>query len=122
MLVPIAGFYLEIRKEGYLPRRIRLRADTSYQLMFSLQPNPLGDVVRLPTVVTIERRRLQDDAGERKVFVHCAMNHRVSCFVALYGEAKLGWTREQADGLVAKLWHPNDVWRAFMERVRERLT
>ena len=58
------------------------------------------------------------EASERKVFVHCAMNHRVSCFVALYGEAKLGWTQEQGDALVKRLWHPNDVWRAFMERVR----
>ena len=66
-------------------------------------------------------REVMAEADGRKVFVHCAMNHRVSCFVALYGEAELGWSRQQADDLVQRLWHPNEVWRAFMERTRASL-
>jgi hypothetical protein len=70
VLTPIAGFYLiEIRKEGYAPRRIRLRADTTVQLMIALEPNPLGgDAAKLPAVVTTARRRLEEDAGERAGF------------------------------------------------------
>ena len=56
-------------------------------------------------------------SGE-KVFVHCAANFRVSAFVALYGELRLGWPRARADALAHRLWQPNDVWRAFLERVR----
>jgi protein tyrosine phosphatase (PTP) superfamily phosphohydrolase (DUF442 family) len=58
------------------------------------------------------------EATGRRVFAHCAANYRVSCFVALYGEAQLGWSREQADAHVRRLWEPNDVWRAFMTAVR----
>jgi protein tyrosine phosphatase (PTP) superfamily phosphohydrolase (DUF442 family) len=56
-------------------------------------------------------------SGE-KVFVHCAANFRVSAFVALYGELRLGWPRARADALAQLLWQPNDVWRAFIERCR----
>ncbi len=58
------------------------------------------------------------EATGRRVFVHCAANYRVSCFVALYAEARLGWSREQADAHVRRVWEPDDVWRGFMEAVR----
>ena len=58
------------------------------------------------------------DRRDRKVFVHCAMNYRVSCFTALYGEAHLGWSREQADAWIERQWRPDPVWTAFVERVR----
>jgi protein tyrosine phosphatase (PTP) superfamily phosphohydrolase (DUF442 family) len=63
------------------------------------------------------RQTMRRLAG-RKVFVHCAMNMRVSCFLALYGEAELGWSREQADEHVRLVWEPDDVWRGFLERTR----
>jgi protein tyrosine phosphatase (PTP) superfamily phosphohydrolase (DUF442 family) len=62
-----------------------------------------------------------DEWAGKKIFVHCAANYRVSTFVALYGELRLGWTRERADALVRNLWQPNDTWRAFIARCRERL-
>jgi protein tyrosine phosphatase (PTP) superfamily phosphohydrolase (DUF442 family) len=57
-------------------------------------------------------------AGKR-VFVHCAANYRVSSFVALYGEAKLGWSREQAEAYVKRVWEPNEVWTEFMAAARQ---
>jgi protein tyrosine phosphatase (PTP) superfamily phosphohydrolase (DUF442 family) len=56
---------------------------------------------------------------DRKVFVHCAANYRASAFVALYGELRLGWTRERADTLTRKFWPPNETWQGFMARCRE---
>jgi len=61
-----------------------------------------------------------DQWNDRKVLVHCAANYRASAFVALYGELRLGWTRERADALARKLWQPNDTWRAFIDRCREQ--
>lgn len=55
----------------------------------------------------------------KKVFVHCAANYRASTFVALYGELRLGWTRERADTFTRELWPVNETWRVFMERCRE---
>lgn len=80
VLTAIAGFYLlEIRKEGYVPRRIRLRADTSYEIMFALEPNPLGNATYLPAVVTTERQLLQNDAGERRGFFARCQIKTVQC-------------------------------------------
>jgi protein tyrosine phosphatase (PTP) superfamily phosphohydrolase (DUF442 family) len=62
-----------------------------------------------------------DGLMDRRVFVHCAGNYRVSVFVALWGELRLGWTRERADRLIEWLWRPSDVWTAFLERCREDL-
>jgi len=55
----------------------------------------------------------------KKVLVHCAANYRASTFVALYGELRLGWTRERADALTQKLWSPNEIRQAFIARCRE---
>jgi hypothetical protein len=80
VLTPIAGFYLlEIRKEGYLPRRVRLRADTAYQIMFALEPNPLGDAAQLPAVVTTARQQLQSDAGQSSGFFERCQVSSVQC-------------------------------------------
>ena len=56
----------------------------------------------------------------KKVFVHCAANYRVSSFVALYGEATLGWSTEEADAHIRRVWSPNDTWKNFIDAVRRR--
>jgi len=58
------------------------------------------------------------EAAGQRLLVHCAANMRVSCFVALLGEKELGWTREQADAHVARVWQPDPTWAAFMAEVR----
>jgi len=50
----------------------------------------------------------------KRVFVHCAANYRVSCFVSLYGQARLGWSLAEAQAHIAALWEPNEVWSAFL--------
>ena len=75
--------------------------------------------IQRPTLEDFDafRHVMQQERG-RRVFVHCAANIRVSCFVALFGESDLGWSREQADAHVARLWKPNPVWAGFLEEVR----
>ena len=57
----------------------------------------------------------------KKVFVHCAANKRVSSFIALYGEAKLGWERKKADAFIETIWQPDEVWDLFIEDARQEL-
>lgn len=52
------------------------------------------------------------------VFVHCAANYRATCFVALFGEARLGWSRVQADAYINRVWEPDAIWKAFLARAR----
>lgn len=61
----------------------------------------------------------------KKIFVHCAMNMRVTAFYSSYAMRNLGWSRDQADALVARVWEvsPNfkmdDTWRAFVTLIRQ---
>ncbi len=56
--------------------------------------------------------------GTHKIFVHCALNWRVSAFVALYGELRLGWPRPRADAHMRIFWEPNEVWTDFVHDCR----
>lgn len=55
----------------------------------------------------------------QKLYVHCAANYRVSCFVALYRILRLGWTPEEAFAFTRRIWNPDEdpVWKAFIEAV-----
>ena len=52
----------------------------------------------------------------KKVFVHCAINMRVSCFVLLYRVLRLGVPLKDAVQMVHHIWEPNAVWQAFVDR------
>ncbi len=64
---------------------------------------------------------LMDRCRTKKRFVHCAANYRVSSFVALYGQARLGWTVEQADAHARRFWDLDDVWLGFIQACRRHL-
>ena len=57
---------------------------------------------------------------DRKVFVHCFANMRVSAFVYLYRTLHEGITEEQARADLEKIWKPEDLeqWAAFIETAR----
>lgn len=59
-----------------------------------------------------------DLLGDTPVLVHCVANYRVSCFMALYGERRLGWSRKRADAWVADVWAPDPVWTTYLRRMR----
>ncbi len=54
--------------------------------------------------------------AERKIFVHCAVNKRVSAFMYIYRQQS-----ERLDPATAKvdldrIWQPNAVWQKFIDR------
>jgi protein tyrosine phosphatase (PTP) superfamily phosphohydrolase (DUF442 family) len=52
---------------------------------------------------------------EKKVWVHCVVNYRVSAFLYLYMRLVHNATVEEASKVVLESWNPNDIWRSFME-------
>ena len=62
---------------------------------------------------------VMDASRGRQVFVHCAANYRVSSFVALYGQARLGWSADEADAHIKRIWALNETWKAFIEMYRQ---
>jgi protein tyrosine phosphatase (PTP) superfamily phosphohydrolase (DUF442 family) len=69
-----------------------------------------------PTAQDLDEFIVKMDACEnRKVFVHCAANYRVSCFVSLYMRLRHGWSSTEAEQLVTSVWNPDETWRKFIE-------
>ncbi|MBF0165746.1 MAG: protein tyrosine phosphatase family protein [Magnetococcales bacterium] len=54
---------------------------------------------------------------DRRVFVHCAYNWRVSAFIALYRILRLGWKRELATQEMNKIWSPDHIWETFVNQM-----
>ncbi len=54
---------------------------------------------------------------EQKLLVHCALNYRVSCFVALWRFLRHGWDAVQVYDFMHQVWDPQEypVWKAFTE-------
>lgn len=53
-----------------------------------------------------------------KVWVHCALNWRVSSFIYLYKVIELNVSQNQAYSELLRVWQPNAHWLAFFERVQ----
>ncbi len=60
---------------------------------------------------------VMDSSQDKKVFVHCAANMRVSVFMALYRILRLGWSEEKAFDWVKQIWTPNNTWQTFIDEI-----
>ena len=52
---------------------------------------------------------------DKKLWIHCAANIRVSAFLGLYRVIRLGWKPDPAFELMHGLWQPDAVWSAFID-------
>ena len=51
----------------------------------------------------------------KKIWVHCAMNYRVSAFMFHYLRLVHGLAPEQARSPVFEEWEPDEVWQEFLK-------
>lgn len=59
---------------------------------------------------------------DKKCFVHCIANMRVSAFVFLYRVLRQGVPPAQAQTMLNQLWQPNETWQRFIDEALERQT
>jgi protein tyrosine phosphatase (PTP) superfamily phosphohydrolase (DUF442 family) len=52
----------------------------------------------------------------RKIWVHCAANMRVTAFMGLYWATQQGQSLDKAFELMHSVWRPNEVWTAFISK------
>lgn len=73
-----------------------------------------------PTAANFEdfTKAMQANAGKR-IWVHCAVNARVSVFVARYRNEVLGEPLDQSREHISEVWEPFGAWPEFLEG-RER--
>jgi protein tyrosine phosphatase (PTP) superfamily phosphohydrolase (DUF442 family) len=62
---------------------------------------------------------MQAFAG-RRMWVHCALNMRVSAFVYLYRRLVRGEDESSAAYPMSEVWEPNETWQAFIDRALAR--
>ncbi len=71
-----------------------------------------------PTIENVkEFFSLMEANTDKKVFVHCAANMRVSAFMYLYRHIHQGISDEDAKKDLQKIWIPNEIWQSFIEQV-----
>ena len=61
---------------------------------------------------------VMQQANDKKVWVHCALNMRVSAFLYLYSLIYLDEKDGAAIERMHKIWQPNKVWQSLIESVR----
>ena len=54
---------------------------------------------------------------EKKIFVHCARNMRVSAFVYLYRVLHNNSPEKKAKESMEKIWKPSGTWKKFIEKI-----
>ncbi len=58
--------------------------------------------------------QLMQSYANRKIFVHCAANMRVSAFILLYRVNFKGVALHDAQTDLQAIWQPNEVWSQFI--------
>jgi len=73
-----------------------------------------------PTIENVnEFFSVMEANSDKKVFVHCAANMRVSAFIYLYQRLHESISEEEAKKDLHKIWIPNENWHKFMNQVIE---
>ncbi len=57
---------------------------------------------------------------DKKVFVHCAANMRVSAFMYLYRRLHENMSDSEAKKDLHQIWNPNENWQNFMQQVIDK--
>jgi protein tyrosine phosphatase (PTP) superfamily phosphohydrolase (DUF442 family) len=124
---PTEAEFAEIAAEGYQDV-INLALSTSTRALsdeagtvnvLGMNYHPIPVIFEAPQSTDFEQFcSLMDALKAKKVFVHCVANWRVSTFIALYGEKRWGWTRDQADEHILLRWETDIVWDKFIEEIR----
>lgn len=71
-----------------------------------------------PTLEDLERFfAVMEENADKNVFVHCAMNMRVSAFMYLYRIIHEQTNIEAAQQDLYQIWQPHETWQQFIEKV-----
>ena len=74
-----------------------------------------------PCIEDYERLRdLLKALQERRVWLHCTKNHRVSALVFLYNVLERGVSVEEARSRLEEIWHPDARWQEMMDLCLEK--
>ncbi|HBE19905.1 MAG TPA: hypothetical protein DDW51_20400, partial [Cyanobacteria bacterium UBA11367] len=52
---------------------------------------------------------------DRKIWVHCSKNMRVSAMIYLYHRIRKNYIEEVARRYLEQVWQPNEIWQNFID-------
>jgi protein tyrosine phosphatase (PTP) superfamily phosphohydrolase (DUF442 family) len=79
---------------------------------------PIPIDFQTPRVETAMRFfRVLDENRNRRMFIHCAANMRVSALIYAYRVARGDMSRAEAGADLARIWEPNPTWKKYIEDV-----
>ena len=117
----VADGYRAVVNLGLLNPEYCLPDEEGLAASLGLQYRHLPVSFDAPAVADFDAFVAQMDAWSgQRVFVHCAANFRVSGFMAVFGELRLGWDRDRADGHARTFWEPNRTWQQLVADCRAR--
>jgi protein tyrosine phosphatase (PTP) superfamily phosphohydrolase (DUF442 family) len=61
-----------------------------------------------------------DTHKERRIWLHCAANMRVTAFLGLYRRLRDKWPEDRAFALMDEVWEPDAVWSSFIRAQLEK--
>lgn len=110
-----AGF--EIVVNLALPTSTHALADEAEIVAgLGLEYIPIPVVWEHPTLDDLERFFAVMEANrQRPIFVHCALNYRVSTFMYLYRVLRLDVPHDEAIWDLRSIWEPDETWSAFIK-------
>lgn len=113
--VKAAGYEVVINLAmGNTPRDLANEPQLMSELGFDYVHIPV--VFDQPTAANLDRFFDAMDAHQdKKCFVHCIANARVSAFVMLYRVLRQGVPLEEARALMQQIWTPNETWQTFID-------
>lgn len=99
-----------IREEGYL---VALSGMSYFHI-----PVPFD----APTAIHLRHFiQLMEMLETEKVWIHCAMNYRVSAFMFCYLKLVKGYAEEAAKSPIFDFWQPDRVWQQFIHLSRDEI-
>lgn len=63
---------------------------------------------------------IMDQHQNKKVFVHCALNWRATCFIFLYRVIRKKVAISTAREAMLKIWQPDEIWQSFIKKSLEQ--
>ncbi len=57
---------------------------------------------------------------DRKVWLHCARNWRVSAFMIIYHIVEMSMLHSEAEEIAHRIWQPDETWQALIDEAIEK--
>jgi protein tyrosine phosphatase (PTP) superfamily phosphohydrolase (DUF442 family) len=64
---------------------------------------------------------VMNSLGDRKIWLHCALNMRVSCFMYLFQKHVLHLPEERSLYPMNQIWQPEGVWQQLIQNLEREM-